>query len=165
MLHAVVIAQATDRYGVTAEISFILLEKELIDLYWLEPFSYQEYIPPCPEDCEIPGPMLNLQIPTPINCSPNPFGEWVTRTAYIKHADKNDGVVNRHSVLWSSNDEFDDLNNLYFDDVPIDGGYNHFELCHYERPYTLPGVFDKGDLNPPMEDLEEWIKSNYQRTN
>ena len=89
----------------------------------------------------------------------------VTRTAYIKHADKSDVVVNIHCVLWSADDEFDDLNNLYFDDVPVDGGYNHFELRHYERPYTLPGVFQKGDLNPPMEELEYWINSNYQPRN
>jgi len=92
-------------------------------------------------------------------------GAMVTRTGYIKHADKNDGVVNTHSVLWSEGDQFEDLNNIYFDDIPVDGGYNHFELRHYERPYTLPGVFEKGEINPPMGRLEFWIQSGYQKQN
>jgi hypothetical protein len=92
-------------------------------------------------------------------------------TAYIKHADKSDGVLNTHSALWSADDGFDDLNNSYYPDVLLndngndEGGYNHFELRHYERPYTLPRVFDKGDPNPTMSRLELWIQSNYQRTN
>jgi pimeloyl-ACP methyl ester carboxylesterase len=135
---------------------------ELIDSYWLEPFSYQEYIPPCPEDGEIPGPMLNLQIPTPINCSPNPFGEWVTRTAYIKHADKSDGVVNTESVLWNEGDSFNDLNNRYFDDLGEEGGYNHFELRNYKRGYDLERsdgsyVFRKGDIAPQFVFMRAWI--------
>ena len=92
----------------------------------------------------------------------NNQGAMLTRSDYIKHADKSDGVVNIHSVLWSADDEFGDLNNLYFDDVPVDGGYNHFELRHYERPYTLPGVFNKGDVNPPMQRLREWINGGYE---
>jgi hypothetical protein len=35
------------------------------------------------------------------------------------------------------------------------------ELRHYKRPYTLPGVFEKGDLNPPMLRVEQWISSDY----
>jgi hypothetical protein len=86
----------------------------------------------------------------------------LTQSAYFKMTYKNHDLVHTHRVLWSENDEFDDLNNLYFDDVPIDGGYNHFELRHYERPYTLPGVFVKGDRNPPMEELQKWIDNGYE---
>ena len=103
----------------------------------------------------------------------------VTRTGYIKHADKSNGVVNIHSVLWSADDDFNNLNNRYFSDVEIDengndvGGYNHFELRHYYRPYSLPGfgengyAFEKGgrnnngvqfgDKNPSMEFVEIWV--------
>lgn len=45
------------------------------------------------------------------------------------------------------------------------GGYNHFELRHYKRPYTLPGVFNKGDKNPPMLRVEEWIRDGYALSN
>ena len=87
----------------------------------------------------------------------------VTRTGYIKHADKSDGVVNIHCVLWSAEDGFDnDPNNSYFSDLGDEGGYNHFELRNYERLYTLPGVFNKGDRNPPMEELQKWIDNGYE---
>lgn len=136
---------------------------ELIDSYWLEPFTYQEYIPPCPDNGgEIPGPILDLQIPNESTCSSNPNGEWVTRTAYIKHADKSDGVVNTESVLWSAGDSFDDSHNEYFADTGEDGGYNHFELRNYERGYDLERsngtyVFRKGQIAPQFEFMREWV--------
>lgn len=146
-----------------------------------ESFTYQEYIPPCPDNGgEIPGPILDLQIPTETTCSNYPNGEWRTGTGYIKQADKNDGVVTTHSVLWSADDTFNDPNNRFFSDIEIDengndvGGYNHFELRHYYRPYSLPGngpngfAFEKGgrndsgvqfgDKNPSMEFVENWLR-------
>ncbi len=100
-------------------------------------------------------------------------------TTYITHVESNYGVVTTHSVLWSADDSFNDLNNRYFPDIVIDengndvGGWNHFELRHYYRPYSLPGngpngyAFEKGgrdnngvqfgDKNPSMEFIEEWI--------
>ena len=98
----------------------------------------------------------------------------VTRSDYIKHADKSDDVVNIHCVLWSADDGFEnDPNNSYFSDLGDEGGYNHFELRHYYRPYSLPGIgengyaFEKGgrnnngvqfgDINPSMKFVEQWI--------
>ena len=51
---------------------------------------------------------------------------------------------------------------VYFGDEGPDGGYNHYELRHYQRSYTLPGVFNKGDENPPMLKVENWIKGGYK---
>ncbi len=98
---------------------------------------------------------------------------------YITHVESNYGFVTTNSVLWSADDSFNDLNNRYFPDIVIDengndvGGWNHFELRHYYRPYSLPGngpngyAFEKGgrdnngvqfgDKNPSMEFIEEWI--------
>ncbi len=51
------------------------------------------------------------------------------------------------------------MTNWYYDDVPADGGYNHFELRRYKRAYTLPGVFNQGDLAPPMDEAADWLKT------
>ena len=99
--------------------------------------------------------------------------------SYSGHTFKTDGVVNIHSVLCSDDDALTNDNNQYFPDVVIDnngndvGGWNHFELRHYWRPYSLPGngpdgyAFKKGgrnpngttfgDKNPSMEFVEQWI--------
>ncbi len=137
---------------------------ELIDSYRIDEYTYQEYIPPCPDDGEIPGPIFDIQIPTETTCSQNPNGEWRTGTGYIKHADKSDGVVNIHSALWSADDGFDDLNNEYFDDLGEDGGYNHFELRNYERGYDLKRadgtfVFNKGDRADQYDKISEWLRA------
>lgn len=42
------------------------------------------------------------------------------QTTYIKHADKNYGMVNTHSVLWSADDTFNDPNNRFFSDIEIE---------------------------------------------
>lgn len=134
----------------------------------IEPFTYQEYIPPCPDNSgEIPGPILDLQIPIETTCSSNPNGEWITKTTYIKHADKSDGVVNIYSALWSADDGFDDLNNSYYPDVLLndngldEGGFNHFELRNYERGYQLKDgntiVFEKGERSPQYGKIYEWL--------
>lgn len=139
---------------------------ELIDSYRIEEYNYQEFIPPC-EDDERPGPMFDIQIPTESSCSPDPNGEWRTRTAYIKHAAKSDGVVNIHSALWSADDGFNDLNNSYYPDVLLnengddEGGFNHFELRNYERGYQLKDgntiVFEKGDRAPQYDKIVDWL--------
>lgn len=138
----------------------------------IEPFTYQEYIPPCPDNGgEILGPILDLQIPTESTCSSNPNGEWVTRTAYIKHADKSDGVVNIHSALWSADDGFDnDPNNSYFSDLGDEGGYNHFELRNYERSYDLKRangsyVFQKGDRADQYDTIVAWLGDLFDEAN
>ncbi len=123
----------------------------------------RDYIPPGSVNGEIPGPMLDLQIPTETTCSSNPNGEWRTHTTSIKHADKSDGVVNIHSALWSSDDSFDnDPNNSYFSDLGEDGGYNHFELRNYERGYDLKRadgtyVFEKGDRADQYDKIYQWL--------
>ncbi len=127
----------------------------------------RDYIPPGSVNGEIPGPMLDLQIPIETTCSSNPNGEWVTKTTYIKHADKSDGVVNIQSALWNADDGFDDLNNSYYPDVLLndngedEGGFNHFELRNYERGYQLKKngniVFDVGDRAPQYDKIVDWL--------
>ena len=122
----------------------------------------RDYIPPGSVNGEIPGPLLDLQIPTETTCSSNPNGEWRTHTTSIKHADKSDGVVNIHNALWSADDAFDDLNNEYFDDLGDDGGYNHFELRNYERGYNLKRangsyIFKKGDRSKQYLKIIDWL--------
>ncbi|MBO6523686.1 MAG: hypothetical protein JJ971_07680 [Balneolaceae bacterium] len=137
----------------------------MINSYRFETFSYQEYLPPCEEegDGESPGRFFNEQIFDSIDCSLDPFGEYITRTYTIKYPEKHDGVVNISSALWSKGDPFSGDHNEYFSDIPHDGGYNHFELRNYARAYTLPDKngqkgFKKGDKNPSMEFVEDWIK-------
>ncbi|MEX2603685.1 MAG: hypothetical protein WD361_05760 [Gracilimonas sp.] len=48
--------------------------------------------------------------------------------------------------------------NWYYDDIPANGGYNHFELRRYKRAYEMPGVFNQGDLAPPMEQVADWLE-------
>ena len=100
--------------------------------------------------------------PTENDCVNGQVGRWVTRYTTVQVPDKNDGIVNIHSTLWNANQRVDDDKNLYFGDEGPDGGYNHYELRHYQRSYTLPGVFNKGDENPPMLRVENWIKGGYK---
>jgi pimeloyl-ACP methyl ester carboxylesterase len=158
----------------------------IINSYRFEEVSYQVFIPPCEDDNGMPGPILDIipNEPDPYGCSQYPNGHYETFNSTVKIADKNDGVVNIHSVLWSDDDSFNNIendpNNQYFPDVVIDnngndvGGWNHFELRHYWRPYSLPGngsdgyAFKKGgrnpngttfgDKNPSMEFVENWIR-------
>lgn len=91
----------------------------------------------------------------------NLFEVWSVRVG--AYPEKHDGVVNISSALWSKGDPFSGDHNEYFSDIPHDGGYNHFELRNYARAYTLPDKngqkgFKKGDKNPSMEFVEDWIK-------
>lgn len=137
---------------------------ELVDSYHHEPYTYDEYLPYCENTDGGTGPLLDLGFPAPVDptCSNNPNGEWITGTWYIRYADKTDGVVNIHSVLWSADDQFGDNENSYFDDVAEDGGYNHFELRNYERGYDLKRndgsfVFQKGERAPQYDKIYQWL--------
>jgi hypothetical protein len=74
-------------------------------------------------------------------------------------ATKNDGLLTPESCVWDPGSSLtDNPKNQYYDDVPADGGYNHFELKRYRRNYTLPGVFNAGDYAPPMRQAALWIR-------
>lgn len=131
-----------------------------------EKITFPIYISPCTDGTSRgysgPGGFFNIDELIDEPCSSNPGGEYHYRTEIVQVADKNDGVVNIHSVLWSKGDSFIGDHNQYFDDVPADGGYNHFELRNHKRAYTLPGQFTKGDLNPSMEEVRKWIDSGFR---
>lgn len=128
----------------------------LINSYRIETVTIRSYIPPCENGGgRLPGQFNDQLIDK--GCSQNPGGEYRYQTYTLQIADKNDGVVNIHSALWSANDSFGDRNNRYFSDVPADGGYNHFELRNYARDYDLEGQFEVGDESPPMQFAKNWI--------
>jgi|GEM_PF-1120725 pimeloyl-ACP methyl ester carboxylesterase len=142
----------------------------IINSYRIESVTYREFVPYCGDSNGFgdgpgysgPGGFFNIDGLIDVPCSTNPGGEYHYRTETVQIADKNDGVVNIHSVLWSKGDSFNGDHNQYFDDVPADGGYNHFELRNHKRAYTLPGQFAKGDLNPSMEEVSKWIDSGFR---
>ena len=71
---------------------------------------------------------------------------------------KNDVIVQPEYATWSpGQDPNDRITNWLYDDIPADGGYNHFEIMRYKRAYTLDDVFQVGDLAPPMRDAADWI--------
>ncbi len=73
-------------------------------------------------------------------------------------ATKNDIIIGPEYAVWNPNEDPDDGDiNWYYDDVPADGGYNHFELRRHKRAYTLSGVFQQGELAPPMRDAALWL--------
>jgi len=138
----------------------------IINANRFEEFSYQEYLHPCENTGggrdDLPGGFFNEQVFDPVACSSNPYGEYVTKTYSIKYPEKHDGVVNVSSALWTKGDAFRSTHNQLFDDVPHDGGYNHFELRNYARAYDLPDNgsqkgFNKGDKNPSMQYAENWV--------
>lgn len=62
-------------------------------------------------------------------------------------------------AVWSPGQNPNDQSvNFLYDDLPTEGGYNHFELRRSKRAYSLPGVFNAGDPAPPMEAAEEWLE-------
>lgn len=132
----------------------------------LVPVTYRTYIPPCEEDFQNPG-FGGIKFEEEL-CSHNPYGEYRYEDATFQVADKNDGVVNINSVLWSKGDAFDDANNLFMSDAPYNGGYNHFEIRNYKRAYSLPSSngnpgFSEGDVNPAMLRVENWIVDKFGR--
>ena len=88
------------------------------------------------------------------------------RIGVLPTPDKHDGVVNVTSTRWAanhSNEDFWNQHNPDEDEIAPgkdQGGYNHFEIRNAKRNYTLPGVFNKGDVNPPMKKVADWITAN-----
>jgi hypothetical protein len=84
------------------------------------------------------------------------------RFSSIQIGTKNDGLLTPQSCVWDPGSPLVGYaKNKYYDDVPNDGGYNHFELKRYKRAYTLPGVFNVGDYAPPMREAALWINNNF----
>jgi hypothetical protein len=105
---------------------------------------------------------FNIQ-PIDGNCSQTQEGEYRYETYSVQVPDKNDGVVNVHSVVWSKGDNLESTHNFYMNDTDEDGGYNHFELRNHDRAYTLKRndgsiIFSKGEENPAMERAAEWLE-------
>jgi pimeloyl-ACP methyl ester carboxylesterase len=74
-------------------------------------------------------------------------------------ATKNDVIVGPPYAVWNPNEAPNDrILNWWYADITTDGGYNHFELRRHKRAYTLPGVFQQGDLAPPMEETADWLE-------
>ena len=85
---------------------------------------------------------------------------------YYRYATKNDGLLTHESCVWDPGSPLVGYSkNKYYDDVPDEGGYNHFELKRYKRAYTLPGVFNAGDYAPPMREAARWINNDFQDGN
>ena len=88
------------------------------------------------------------------------------KTVWVGTPDKHDGVVNVKSTRWAanhSNEDFWNQHNPDKDEIAPgkdQGGYNHFEMRNAKRNYTLPEVFNKGDENPPMRRVADWIFDN-----
>jgi len=141
---------------------------ELINSYKFVTFPVSVYYPPCESGGgsdgpgRVPGFFDIGTLPNGDQCSTKSGGESIIEYKEFPIADKNDGVVNIHSVLWKEGQALISTHNQYFDDIPADGGYNHFELRNYKRAYTLPGVFNKGDINPSLEKAELWIKGGFR---
>jgi len=83
---------------------------------------------------------------------------------YNKIVTKNDGLLTPESCVWDPGSSLtDNPKNHYYDDVPDEGGYNHFELKRYKRNYELKDkdnkiIFSVGDYAPPMRQAAIWIR-------
>lgn len=85
--------------------------------------------------------------------------EYTQFTVTTLIPEKNDAVVSPSYAVWSSGQQPNDqVINYLYDDVPAEGGYNHFEIKRYRRAYALQDVFQVGDLAPPMEDGANWVR-------
>jgi len=111
------------------------------------------------------GPIITDPIPSinPLQSLGDPDCDgWepVTNTEVVLVPTKNDVIIGPDYAVWNPNDDPNDDSgpNRYYDDVPADGGYNHFELRRYKRAYTLPGVFQQGDPAPPMQEAAQWLE-------
>ncbi len=78
---------------------------------------------------------------------------------------KNDVLIGPEYAVWSPGQHplVENGINYYYDDVPTDGGYNHFELRRHKRAYSLPNpsggyYFQQGDVAPPMGQAGAWIR-------
>ena len=76
---------------------------------------------------------------------------------------KSDCFLTFNSMTWNKGDNPNDRQkNFHYPDDTPEGGYNHLEIKRYKRAYTLPGVFNKGQLAPPMEETARWIDNDFQ---
>lgn len=134
---------------------------ELINSYRIKTISYTTKVLVC-DSRPKPGDVQFANVLYALNEEEDCWYDYQTVYNDVLVADKNDGVVNIHSALWTRGDGFISDHNRYFDDIGVngDGGYNHYELRYHKRQYTLPGVFEKGNLNPTMEYAENWIRDN-----
>lgn len=110
------------------------------------------------------GPIITDPIPSinPLQSLGDPDCDgWepVYNTEVVLVPTKNDVIIGPDYAVWNPNDDPNDDSgpNRYYDDVPADGGYNHFELRRHKRAYTLPGVFQQGDPAPPMQEAGDWL--------
>ena len=86
------------------------------------------------------------------------YYQTVTRTITVRIPEKTDLVVTPMYAVWSPGQSPNDRNvNFLYDDTEPDGGYNHFEIRRMNRAYTLPDVFERGDITPPMDDVRAWF--------
>ena len=87
------------------------------------------------------------------------YPQLVYQTVTVRIPEKTDLVVTPNYAVWSPGQQPNDRNaNFLYDDTEPDGGYNHFEIRRMNRAYTLPGVFEKGDITPPMRGVREWFQ-------
>lgn len=87
------------------------------------------------------------------------YYQTVTRTITVRIPEKTDLVVTPMYAVWSPGQRPNDRNvNFLYDDTEPDGGYNHFEIRRMNRAYTLPRVFERGQITPPMDDVREWFE-------
>lgn len=89
-------------------------------------------------------------------------------TYYVTIETKNDGAIGPQYAVWSEQDfehgvyrrnvtETGTNGNAYYGDEGTSAGYNHLELRRSRRAYNGPG-FSRGDLNPPIEGAERWLR-------
>lgn len=85
--------------------------------------------------------------------------EWQTTQMMLPVLTKNDVIVGPDYAVWNPGESPNDQSkNWYYDDMTADGGYNHFELRRYKRAYTLPGVFQAGQVALPMGEAKNWLE-------
>lgn len=125
---------------------------EMIDSYVIESVEVPQWVYICTNDD--PGDPGQFPPPT----GEGDCWEWQYIAVNMPIATKNDVIVGPHYAVWNPGEDPNDRDiNWYYDDVPADGGYNHFELRRYKRAYTLPGVFQQGDIAPPMGEAAGWL--------
>ena len=85
----------------------------------------------------------------------NPNGYYQTITVHVPVARKNDGLISPNLAVWKKGQNPNDrVTNFYYGDEGADGGYNHSELRRARRAYTLPGVFQAGEVTPQWNQVK-----------
>jgi hypothetical protein len=89
------------------------------------------------------------------------YPQLVYQTITVRLPEKTDLIVTPMYAVWSPGQSPNDQNvNFLYDDTEPDGGYNHFEIRRMNRAYTLPDVFERGQITPPMDDVRRWFESD-----